>query len=92
MSVAAEVSRLKDGMAKLSSEELERLGDLEEVLQGSERNALAGLTDAESDVVWETMQHTRDPMAIYWEYRVSKGLDPNLDITEVPPRDQWNDP
>lgn len=88
--VAVEVDQLSSHRANLSVEELERLGDLEEVLEEPDRTSLRGLSTEESEAVYMTAHKTGDPLADYWEYRASRDLPVDLDLTEVPPRSEWD--
>lgn len=91
-SIANDVSTLK-GINNPSDEQLRRLTDLEEILSldPDERRSMIGLSGAQKDEILSTAHKTGDPLVDYWEYRLSKDLDIDMDLKEVPPRDQWDD-
>ena len=92
LTIAAEIDTLSGKRADLEADELERLLRLEEVLEPEveDRTALRGLSAEESEEVYSTAHKTGDPMADYWEYRISRGLSVDLEIEEVPPRAEWS--
>jgi hypothetical protein len=86
--VAAEVEQLSSRTTELDPKELERLSELEEMLS-ADRTSLRGLDAAAADEVCSTAHRTGDPLVDYWEYQVSRGITPDLDLKEPPPRDEW---
>jgi hypothetical protein len=94
LEIAGEIEQLAGRRMDLSGEELERLMNLEESLEpaASDRTALKGLSEEDSLEVYGTAHKSGDPLADYWEYRLSKGLDVDLDMRpqDIPPRDEWD--
>jgi len=90
MGVAIEADKLSGRRLELSGDELERLQTLEEILKPEDKKSLRSLSSEDSMSVWESPNRTGDPLADYWEYRVTRGLPVDLELSEVPPRQQWD--
>lgn len=84
--VASEIDGMTGRRADLSTEDLERLSSLQDVLAAPE-------DESEGDG-WHKEFRTGDPLGDYWEYRIARDLPVDLDmrVTDVPPRSEWNRP
>jgi len=92
MSIAVEVDQLRNVGSNLSTTSLERLKVLENILYPdiNDRRSLLGLSKEESDRVYSHARSTGDPLADYWEYREANNLSVDLDLSEAPPRSEWD--
>ena len=90
--IALRVDQLRSRRAELGADGLDRLASLEEILQprADERVSLRNLSPEEAESVYMTAHKTGDPLGDYWEYRISKGLEVDLDLKSPPPRSQWD--
>jgi len=78
MVVAVEIDQLDARRADLEPSELERLAMLEQLLEPA--------TDEDE------ARKTGDPLADYWEHRISRDLPVDLDAKTAPPREEWDRP
>jgi hypothetical protein len=83
--VASEINGLQARRADLSTDELERLSELQDILEPEDDDAL------EADE-WHKEFRTGDPLGDYWEYRIARDLPIDLEMseTDVPPRSEWD--
>lgn len=88
----AELEALKSQPLTDQTEDIrDRIADLEALMAGREdRVSWAELSEEEAEDQWSVAQATRDPLGQYWEYRIAKGLPLDLEITEAPPREDWD--
>jgi hypothetical protein len=77
--IATEVRSLRSKQGELEFADLQRMGELEDLLADSPES-LAGMSAEESDEVWETPHKTGDPLGDYWEWCISRGKDVDLDM------------
>lgn len=83
LDIALEARSLRDKCPDLEPGDELHLAELEDLLSDQPEN-LAGLSEADSDDVWDTAHKTGDPLADFWEWQISQDIEPDFDLTEVP--------
>jgi hypothetical protein len=94
LTLAIEVEALRQIGADITPQQLEKLAELEEALQPDERFALRGLSETQSLDVWYRPHYTGDPLADFWEYRITHDLlhPAELELKRAPVRELWDLP
>jgi hypothetical protein len=81
--LAFKAEDLRDRMDSLTTEQLQQLAGIEDMLEEGQHTSLVGLTSEESADVWSTANVTRDPLINKWEREIAAGMTPDLDEEEA---------
>lgn len=81
--LAFKAEDLRDRMDSLTTEQLQQLAGIEDMLEEGQHTSLVGLTAEESADVWSTANVTGDPLVDKWEQEIAAGLTPDLNEEQV---------